>query len=166
MSKNKLITHILNEDKESYEKDSLEMINEITIFGFDPFKDNLLDMGVKKLDKVLSKTLNIVFNDVGAMFTKGGRLSLKMRLVRSKLIKDLKKLEKYKEGAINDALKTKNYKNIADIEKNNDTVKALDEEIRSVSFYIMTAEKYIKARKKYSALLSVKMMKVIIFRHL
>ena len=148
MSKNKLITHILNEDKESYEKDSLEMINEITIFGFDPFKDNLLDMGVKKLDKVLSKTLNIVFNDVGAMFTKGGRLSLKMRLVRSKLIKDLKKLEKYKEGAINDALKTKNYKNIADIEKNNDTVKALDEEIRSVSFYIMTAEKYIKARKK------------------
>lgn len=148
MSKNKLITHILNEDKESYEKDSLEMINEITIFGFDPFKDNLLDLGIEKFDQFLGKMLNNTFNNLLDLFTAKGRLSMKMRSLRARLMKDLKALEKQKENAINAALKTKNYKSVVDIEKKNDTVKALNDEIEAVSYYITAAEKYIKARRK------------------
>jgi len=148
MSKNKLITHILNEDKESFKKDSLQMINEITIFGFDPFKDNLLDLGIEKFDRFLGKMLNNTFNNLLDLFTAKGRLSMKMRKVRARLMKDLRALEKQKEHAINAALKTKNYKSVADIEEKNDTVKALNDEINAVSYYIAAAEKYIKARRK------------------
>ena len=90
MSKNKLITHILNEDEESFKKDSLQMINELTIFGFDPFKDNLLDFGVQKADKWIAKTANVLINRFINMFSAEGRLSNKMESLRNQYLKQLK----------------------------------------------------------------------------
>lgn len=148
MSKNKLITHILNEDEESFKKDSLQMINELTIFGFDPFKDNLLDFGVQKADKWIAKTANVLINRFINMFTKEGRLSNKMEKLRDQYLKQLEILEKQKANAIKEATKSRNYKDLKDIEEKNDIVKNINDEIESCKFYIEAASRYIKARKK------------------
>lgn len=148
MSKNNLLTHIINEDKDSYRNESLFFLEAFSV-GDLLSGENLIDKAagavkqkfVRTVDKALNNSANWTLN----LLTKEGRLQNKMRSIRSYYIKEKSDAEREKAKDMKRLLGNDREK-LEDIE-NDPTIQGHNKRIQNAEMHITFAEYYIKARR-------------------
>lgn len=148
MSKNNLLTHIINEDKDSYRNESLSFLEAFSI-GDLLSGENLIDKAAgaakQKFVSTVDKALNNAANWTLNLFTKEGRLQNKMRSIRAYYIKEKSDAERQKAKDMKRLLGN-DRENLEDIEKD-PTIEGHNKRIQNAEMHIAFAEAYIKARR-------------------